>query len=878
VAFSSEKIVIQKFTVVPRVPERLRPLMAIARNLWWTWNPNAMALFRRIDIDLWEETRHNPILMLGTLAPERLQGLVEDDAFIAHMDSIHKDLQTYIDYPTWFSKVYGGHMDIKIAYFSMEFGFHECLPLYSGGLGVLSGDHMKSVSDLGLPLVGVGLCYQQGYYSQVLNLDGWQQEHYPDNDFYNMPITLVRDPEGRDISVEVTLPGRKVRIRIWRLAIGRTQLYLLDTNLPDNAPNDREITSRLYGGDLDMRIRQEIVLGIGGIRALTKLGIQPTVCHMNEGHAAFMSLERIKNLMGQNRLNFYDAREAVAAGNVFTTHTPVPAGNDRFPPDMIRYYFNDLIKDLGIPLDTFLGLGRVDPRDGREEFCMTVLALRLSAYANGVSRLHGRISRRMWRRIWPGVPEREIPITSITNGVHIHTWLSDEFARLYDRYLGPRWLDEPLNQRIWERVGEIPDSELWRAKERLRERLVTFTRGRLKQQLERFGSHRVKFAAVEEALDPEILTIGFARRFATYKRATLILRELPRLRKLLLDRERPLQLVFAGKAHPHDHPAKELIRQVAQLAREDELKHRIVFLEDYDHEIAHHMVQGVDVWLNTPRRPLEASGTSGMKVPINGGINLSVLDGWWCEGYRGDNGWAIGAGEEYEEKDLEYQDQVESSSLYEIIEKEVIPLFYQRGPDGLPREWIKVMKASIRTLCPVFNTNRMVEEYAERMYLPAAIQNSLLMRKEFEAAKALAAWKGRIQDRWHEVRILKVEANTASELEIGSDLEVQVQLNLGPIPPGEVSVEILHGPMDKDGEIVTGDALPLNHHSSRDSVATFVGAIPCHAAGRHGFMVRVLPFRRELAHKFETGRITWWTGDAAVPPEVVAEKVVSYGD
>jgi len=870
--------VIQKFTVVPRVPERLKPLMEIARNLWWAWNSNAVALFRRIDIDLWDETRHNPVLMLGTLPPERLQGLVEDDAFIAHMDAVYKELETYIGYSTWYSKVYGGHMDINIAYFSMEFGFHECLPLYSGGLGILAGDHLKSVSELGLPLVGVGLCYQQGYYRQLLNLDGWQQEHYPDNDFYNMPIVLMRDSEGRDLTVEVYLQSRRVMIRIWRLSIGRTQLYLLDTNIPDNDPRDRAITARLYGGDLDMRIRQEIILGIGGIRALTRLGITPTVCHMNEGHAAFLSLERIRMLMGENRMSFAEAREAVAAGGVFTTHTPVPAGNDRFPPDMVNSYFKDFIGELQIPMEDFLDLGRVDSQNDSEAFCMTVLAIRTAAYLNGVSRLHGRISRRMWRGLWPGVPEREIPITTVTNGVHLHSWLSDEFTRLYDRYLGPRWLDEPLNQRIWERVDEIPDSELWRAKERLRERLVSFARRRLRQQLERFGSHRVKFASVEEALDPEILTIGFARRFATYKRATLILRDLPRLRRILLDRERPVQLIFSGKAHPHDQPAKDLIRQVAQLARDEELKHRILFLENYDIEVARHLVQGVDVWLNNPRRPLEASGTSGMKPPLNGGINLSVLDGWWCEGYRGDNGWAIGAGEEYDEKESEYQDKVESSSLYEIIEKEVVPLFYQRGPDGLPREWLKVMKASIRTVCPVFNTNRMVEEYAERMYLPAAIQYSLLSRQNFESSRVLAAWKNRIQDQWHEVNVVDVNANTSRELEIGTDLDVQVTVQLGSIPPSEVSVEILSGPMDKVGEILSGDALPLNLQSSQDHKAVFSGSIPCHAAGRHGFMVRVLPFRRELAHKFEAGKITWWRGESQEPPELIAEKVVGYMD
>jgi len=868
--------VIQKFTVVPRVPDRLRPLMAIAHNIWWTWNSNAMALFRRVDIDAWEETRHNPVLMIGTLPPERLQSLAEDDAFLVHMDSVYKELQTYLAYPTWYSKVYGQHMDLKIAYFSMEFGFHECLPLYSGGLGVLSGDHMKSVSDLGLPVIGVGLCYQQGYYRQFLNLDGWQQEHYPENDFYNMPISLMRDADGHEVSVEVQLPGRKVRVRVWRLSIGRNPLYLLDTNLPDNAPNDREITARLYGGDVDMRIRQEIVLGIGGIRALARLGIHPTTCHMNEGHAAFLAMERIRQLMTEHRLGFNDACEAVAAGNVFTTHTPVPAGNDRFPADMMRNYFKDYFGELQVPMETFLGMGRVEPRDGHEEFCMTVLALRLASHSNGVSRLHGRISRRMWKRMWPGVPEREIPIASITNGVHGQTWLSDEFARLYERYLGPRWLEEPLNTRIWERVGEIPDSELWRAKERLRERLVSFARHRLRTQLQRFGSHRVKLAAVEEALDPEILTIGFARRFATYKRATLLLTDMPRLRRLLLDRERPVQLVFAGKAHPNDHPAKELIRQVAHLQRDEELKHRIVFLEDYDLEIARYMVQGVDVWLNTPQRPLEASGTSGMKGPLNGVLNLSILDGWWVEGYRGDNGWAIGTGEEYTDRD--YQNQVESGALYEILEREVVPLFYLRGPDALPREWIRLMKASIRSIAPVFNTNRMVEEYAERLYLPASLQYKLLAQKDFEIARSLAAWKGRVQERWHEVRVLSVESDANRELEIGSDLEVRATVHLGGFAPAEVIVELLHGHLDSGGEILSQDALPLAFQSSQGPVSTFVGAIPCQEAGRHGFTVRVLPHRRDQSHKFDTGKVTWWTGDGSLTSEMIAEKVVGVAD
>ncbi|HLU47534.1 MAG TPA: alpha-glucan family phosphorylase, partial [Planctomycetota bacterium] len=645
-----------------------------ANNLWWSWAKNAVALFRRIDIELWEKTGHNPKALLAALHPQRLRSLEEDDAFLAHMDDVFEELQGYLERPTWFSRIEGENLDLRVAYFSAEFGIHECLPIYSGGLGGLAGDHVKSADELGIPLAAVGLAYQKGYYRQYLNSDGWQQERYPDNDFYNLPMTLVRDRDGREVQVHVDLPHRRVAIRIWRTDVGRIPLYLLDCNVPSNEPHDREITARLYGGDLDMRIRQEIVLGIGGIRALDAVGFSPTVCHMNEGHSAFLGVERIRALVTGAGLSFDEAREAIHVGNVFTTHTPVPAGNDRFPPEMVSEYFRDYVRDLGIPIERFLGLGRERPDDPRESFCMTVLALRLAAHANGVSKLHGAISRRMWRQVWPGLPEEEIPISHVTNGVHTHTWLSEEFARLFERYMGPQWLDDPLNRGIWQRVSGIPDTELWRAKDRLRDRLVSFVRERVKKQLLRQGAPAVKVAAADEALNPEYLTIGFARRFATYKRAYLILKDIDRLRRIILDRDRPVQLIMAGKAHPHDHPGKEIIRQIAQLSRDEQFQHRIVFIEDYDMEVARQLLHGCDVWLNTPRRPLEASGTSGMKAALNGTLNLSVLDGWWPEAFLGDNGWAIGTGEEVE--DHTYQDEMESRMLYDLLENEVVPLFY----------------------------------------------------------------------------------------------------------------------------------------------------------------------------------------------------------
>ena len=856
---------IQKFTVVPRLSTRLEPLQAISRNLWWSWNRNAGTLFRRIDLDLWEQCGHNPVALLGSLHPQRLQELEEDEAFLAHMDAVHAELQDYLSRNTWYSRIYGGKMNVQVAYFSAEFALHESLPLYSGGLGGLAGDHIKSADELGLPLIGVGLAYQKGYYRQYLNSDGWQQERYPDNDFYNMPMQLLRDEAGEEISIQVELPARSVHARIWEIRVGRVRLLLLDANLEVNAPQDREITSKLYGGDIDMRMRQEILLGVGGMRMLRRLGIEPSVCHMNEGHSAFLALERIRTAMKESGLTFQEASEAIRASNVFTTHTPVPAGNDRFSPELMREYFRAYVAEVEVDMEAFLGLGREDPNDPREEFCMTVLALRHASHSNGVSKLHGEVSRKMWKRIWPGVPETEIPIRHVTNGVHGHTWLSDELERLFLRYLGPQWIDDPINRSIWHRVREIPDNELWRAKERHRNRLVSAVRERLKRQLQRHGSPTAKIHAADEILDPETLTIGFARRFATYKRAFLILRDMERLKKLLLDRERPVQLVMAGKAHPQDVPGKEIIRQIAQLSRGEDLHHRIVFIEDYDFEVARLLVQGCDVWLNTPRRPMEASGTSGMKAAMNGVLNVSILDGWWCEAFAGDNGWAIGEGEEY--PDHEFQDELESRMLFDLLEKEVVPAFYTRGPDDLPREWLARMKESLVSICPMFNTNRMVAEYAERFYLPAAVNSSMLVREDFSAARSLAAWKASVDKHWHEVQILSATADTGRELEIGSELSLIVRVALGTFSAEDLSVEILHGPLDSNGEILGGESLPLSFGCIENGIATYQGEIPCQAAGQYGFAVRALPFRRELSSKFETGHLTWFTGKSSLPKE-----------
>ncbi len=702
--------------------------------------------------------------------------------------------------------------------------------------------------------------YREGYFRQYLNIDGWQQERYPENDFFNLPLILERTADGKPVMVSAPLPGREVKLRVWRIQVGRVPLYLLDANIAENRPEDRAITSQLYGGDQHTRIQQEIILGIGGVRALRALGRMPTVVHMNEGHAAFAALERIRVMMEAHNLDFATAAEAVKAGTCFTTHTPVPAGNDAFPMPMIEQYLGDYTHRMGLDRYTLAGLGRQHPHNETEPFSMTVLAIKLANTSNGVSRLHGSVSRRMWHEIWPGLPVSEVPITSITNGVHTQSWLSPEVEHLYDRYLGVQWEAKPTDFAVWKRVEQIPDAELWRTLERGRERLVAFARKRLKAQLKRRGSPHSEIEAAEEALDPDALTIGFARRFATYKRGDLIFRNLDRIAAMVNDAKRPVQFIFSGKAHPKDQGGKELIARVVQMARRPEFRRRIVFIEDYDMNVARHLVQGVDVWLNNPRRPLEASGTSGMKAAVNGGLNCSILDGWWVEGYDGDNGWAIGAGEEY--TDLAYQDEVESRALYDLIEQDIAPLFYTRGGDGLPRGWIRRMKRSIMTLVPVFNTNRMVEEYTERCYVPSHRRFSRLSSDHLKAARELAEWRKRVASEWGHLRVESVEAPTGDTHKVGSVFPVKVRVNLGNFTPDDVEVQLCHGVLDAMGEIAEPRATALHPESpfslngSPRSVV-FTGKVPCYASGQFGFSVRVLPKHANLPHLFEPGLVTW---------------------
>jgi starch phosphorylase len=854
---------IHTFSVVPSLPPVLEPLRRIAYNLWWSWNHEAIELFRRLDSDLWEACGHNPVRLLGSVEQIRLETAARNDSFVAHMERVARELGAYLaSESSWCRRSHRPDDICTVAYFSAEFGLTECLSIFAGGLGILAGDHLKSASDLGVPVIGVGLLYQQGYFRQYLNEAGWQQESYQDNDFHNLPLTLVRRANGSVLTIAAPMDGREVVAQVWRVDVGRVPLYLLDTNIPENPrPEDRDITDQLYGGDLEMRLKQEILLGIGGCRVLEALGIRPTVFHMNEGHSAFLALERVRRLMETERLSFAEARELASAGLVFTGHTPVMAGHDYFPPQLLDRYLASLAASLGLSRKEFLGLGRRNPDDDGEEFCMTVLALRMASFQNGVSKLHGRVTREMWRHLWPGVPVDEIPIGHVTNGVHFRSWISNEMNQLYDRYLGPDWREEPGDQPLWRRVETIPAEELWRSHERRRERLVAFARRRLREQLERRGAGQSEVQAAAEALDPDVLTIGFARRFATYKRATLLLRDPARLEKILNDPSRPVQVIYAGKAHPRDNAGKELIQRIVQLARQPQFRRRLVFLEEYDMAVSRYLTQGVDVWLNTPLRPLEASGTSGMKAAANGALNLSTLDGWWDEAWNETGspliGWAIGRGETYADPNM--QDQVEADALYELLERDVVPAFYQRGADRLPRQWIERMKASLGGLCHVFNTHRMVREYAELFYGPASSRYRLLAAGGAARARALAAWKDRLRKNWGEVRVVAVENHSPATLSVGQPIQARVRVCLGELKPDEVSVELYHGPVNADGSIFGGVATAMQAVGSPDGgVYTFEAKpVACSNSGLHGYTVRVLPYHPDLAVGLIPGYICW---------------------
>lgn len=842
---------IRSFTVRTELPAKLSPLQAIATNLRWSWDDRARRLFRWVDADLWEASDHDPVRLLAEVSPGRLAELADDPSFLGFLDEMHDDLKRYLESPGWLQL--RGETPLRaVAYFSPEFGISEALPQYSGGLGVLAGDHLKAASGLALPLTGIGLFYRQGYFRQSFTRDGYQQEQYPVLDPFTMALTLVKDDQGADVHIRVDLAGSTLCARIWRANVGRITLYLLDADIDHNDTEGRSVTDRLYGGGEEHRIRQEILLGIGGVRALVATSTETQVFHTNEGHAGFLGLERIRGYMTQHALSFSEAIEATRAGTVFTTHTPVPAGIDRFPRALMEKYFTRWCAEVGVSMDEFMSLGH-EPGDADDApFNMAVMGLRLAGQANGVSKLHGKVSRDMFSNLWPGVPEAEVPIGSVTNGVHARTWTAIQFGELYSRYVLPEWPEAGPDR--WARIHDCPDDVLWKVKEETRSRMITFIRERSRAAAEGRGLSGADLSWCDRVLDPAVLTIGFSRRFATYKRATLLLSDPERFKRLLLDPDRPVQFVFAGKAHPADQLGKELIKQIINFSADPAVRHRIVMVENYDIGVARMLYMGSDVWLNNPRRPMEACGTSGEKATLNGALNLSILDGWWDEmaiaakpGTPA-NGWSIPSTESA--GSIEERDRCEANALFELLEREVLPLFYDRPEGLLPRRWIFKMKTSLATLGHQVMASRMVKDYTTDFYEPAARRADMM---NVEEARSLAEWKHRVRSAWSGVKIAHVDFEGEEIADVGAIHSVSAHIELGSISATDVRVELIHGTVGLNDEL--SDTAITAMVPTPDG--RFRGEWASHRNGRNGFTVRIVPAHPQVANWAEVGTVTW---------------------
>ncbi len=835
-------------SVTPELPEQIGRLREIAYDFWFSWSPAGIEFFRAINPELWREVEHNPVKFLMRVQKEDLDRAAQDEDYLALYKRTLDLYDRYMNRDTWFAGKYPGYKEDVIAYFSAEFGLHESHPIYSGGLGLLAGDHCKSASDLGLPFIGVGLLYKQGYFHQRISSEGKQEAEYPHLNFYELPITPVNSNDGSQLEVSVELQGRTVFVQVWRVKVGLVTVYLLDTNTSRNSPQDRNLTGQLYGGDREHRLAQEIVLGVGGVRALRAMRINPSVWHINEGHAAFLIIERIRELM-RYMVSFDTAREVVRASTIFTTHTPVPAGHDLFAEELIIKYFAQMTNEMGIDLEALKGLAW---DAGRSSFNMTLLALRHAFLANGVSRLHGQVSRKMFQSEYSGLHPEEIPVTSVTNGVHVGTWLAAEIKELFARYLGKRWFEQLREQEVWKKVDLIPDRELWRVHRLLKERMITFARANLKQQRRRNHEPIQSILEIDGYLDPDILTIGFARRFATYKRATLLFNTPERLERLLNNKERPVRFVFSGKAHPADTLGQELIRKIYEFSQKPGFRGRVVLLENYDIHLARHLVQGVDVWLNTPRRPMEASGTSGLKASLNGLINVSTLDGWWPEAYNGNNGFVVGSDSAYLNEDV--QDQDDCFSLYSVLEEKVIPMYYRRE-DGYSPEWVRMMKETIKTIAPIFNTGRMVEEYTDRFYIPAIDRGKMFAANDNYLANHTGNFKKLIVDYWDQVSFVSVESSGKTKMLAGEEIEITAVVYLGLIYTRSVVLEIVYGEA-VEGELMNIVVVPMVLQGEiSDNVYRYKGRLTL-PQGSYGYTVRVRPDSRDFPLA-ELPLVTW---------------------
>ncbi|MEN9281931.1 MAG: alpha-glucan family phosphorylase [Bacteroidota bacterium] len=828
---------VSTFVVAPSIPEPLTPLVELSRNFWWCWDVEATRLWASISPTLWEHTHHNPVALLQSIPHERLHELASDADFVSRCRSVVTRFRQYMTSETWFAG-HANEMPSCIAYFCAEFGLHESFQMYSGGLGVLAGDHLKSASDLGLPLLAVGLLYQEGYFRQYLTESGWQNEQYAEMDFHALPIQRMNHPDGSPISIWVDVPAGRCYAHIWRAMVGRVPLYLLDTNVPANTdPILRDVSDRLYGGTRDTRIMQEMLLGIGGMRALEAMGIQPDVCHINEGHAAFFLLERTHQFVRRFSISFAEAWNMTRASTAFTTHTPVPAGNEVFPVATLETYLRSYVESMGLAWSDAVGLGMADPDNPIADFSMTILGLRGSTFRNGVSQLHGHVAQQMWQSVWNGFPVDDVPITGIVNGIHTPTWIAPELGVLYDTAMGSAWREQPWEESSWQGAYHIADDMLWRAHEMRRHRLVHGSRRHV------LGKHHASLSErqatmIEETLRPDALTVGFARRFATYKRADLLLSNMERLASIATRSDRPIQFVLAGKAHPKDVQGKELIQEVHQRVRAHGLERSIVFLEDYDMDVARMLVRGCDVWLNTPRRPHEASGTSGMKAAANGVLHCSILDGWWAEGYDGSNGWAIGHGEEFDDHE---QDAADAAALYDLLEYEIAPLFYDRDEHGIPHQWVARMKRSIATNAWRFSAHRMVRDYATFAYMPLFQRSSIMLHDHGRGAQELYAFEQFLLQAWPTLQIKKVEVKGHHPAHVGEHLIAQARVHLGHLSADAVRVELIHGPIDARNEIRPQSIVTMHRVAHEGEETIFEGSSACVSSGFQGCTVRVIP-------------------------------------
>ena len=841
-----------EFNVKTTLPENLEKLNVLSRNYWWSWNSEAKELFHKVDRDLFVACNHNPVLLLNRLSYDRLKELSNDKEFVKKLNKVYSDFQSYMTEEKWFDSTDGDRKGV-ICYFSPEYGINESFPNYSGGLGVLSGDHLKSASDLGLPLVAIGLLYQEGYFRQRLANNGWQNEYYIDNDFYSLPLELLKDDNGEELNIYIKFPEDIVYARIWKLNVGRVQLYLLDTNIQKNTKVElKNITNRLYGGDRETRIQQEIFLGIGGVKVLNLLKIEPSVFHINEGHAAFALLERTKNYMEKYNLSFEQAKFITKNSSVFTTHTPVPAGNETFVKERIQRYFEKYAEELGLTFDELYKLG-ISNGNLEDKFSMTILGLNLCAYANGVSKLHGFVSRDMWKDLWKNLPKIEIPIDGITNGIHSHTWLAREFKVLFDKYLGTNWSKRIDDEKIWKKIDDIPDEEIWEIKNKRRQLLVNFVRNHLSNSESSYLSNH-QMRNINKFLNDDVLTIGFARRFATYKRSSLLFSDMERLKRIVLESDNKIQILIAGKAHPHDTAGKETIMEIIQKIKQNNLEQNIIFLEDYDMVVARLLVKGCDVWLNNPIRPLEASGTSGMKSALNGGLNLSILDGWWDEGFNKENGFSIGNGEEYE--DVNEQRIIESQELYDMLEYEVIPQFYNRDENNLPLTWLKKVKNAIKTISPYFSTERMVKDYTLHCYNPAYLRFLSMNINNAENAKVLNDWTLKIEKNWDEINVFDTSINN-SNFNNNELIYVKAKVYLSDLNVEDIRLQAYFGKKSRNENLENGTALDMNLIELNDKIASFEGTIETKSSGMFGLTFRIIPNHALLGKFQETHLIKW---------------------